>query len=248
MKVLKVILISFLAVLLLNGCVQYELGINFESQNHGEFVQHIKLADELNNFSGKIVSEWLNSIETRVSQLRGKTKKISSQEILVTIPFNNGAELEEKFNRFFQPIDTQKSDNYSADITEDLPKLESQIKVSQNNLFLALRNKLSINLDLQLSTSKSKVIVNPDELLDLEFKLTTPWGFSNIKATENNAITYLNDRQIVWKLNPGESNSLDVVFWIPSPIGIGTILICLFVYLGIALKYQVLPALGIIKK
>ncbi|NEO56089.1 MAG: DUF3153 domain-containing protein [Okeania sp. SIO3B5] len=248
MKVLKVILISFLAVLLLNGCVKYEVGINFESQNHGEIVQHIKLADELKNFSRKIVSEWLRSIDTRVSQLQGKTQKISSQEILVTIPFNNGAELEEKFNQFFKPIDAQESDNYGADITEDLPKLESQIEVSQNNLFLALRNRLSINLDLQLSTSNSKVIVNPSELLGLEFQLTTPWGFSNIEATENDAITYLSDRQIVWKLNTGESNSLDVVFWIPSPIGIGAILIGLFVYLGIALKYQVLPALGIIKK
>ncbi|NET25900.1 DUF3153 domain-containing protein [Okeania sp. SIO1I7] len=248
MKVLKVILISFLAVLLLNGCVQYEVGINFESQNHGEIVQHIKLADELKNFSGKIVSEWLRSIDTRVGKLQGKTKKISSQEILVTIPFNNGAELEEKFNQFFKPIDAQESDNDAADITADLPKLESHIEVSQNNLFLALRNKLSIDLDLQLSTSNSKVIVNPDELLDLEFQLTTPWGFSNIEATENETITYLSDREIVWKLNPGESNSLDVVFWIPSPIGIGTILIGLFVYLGIALKYQVLPALGIIKK
>ena len=248
MKVFKVILIGFLAVLLLNGCVQYEVGINFESQNHGEIVQHIKLADELNNFSGEIVSEWLKSIETRIDKLQGKTQKISYQEILVTLPFNNGAELEEKFNRFFQPIDVQESDNYSADITEDLPKLESQIEVSQNNLFLALRNKLSINLDLQLSTSDSKVIVNPSELLDLEFQLTTPWGFSNIQATENDAITYLSDKQIVWKLNPGELNSLDVVFWIPSPIGIGTILIGLFVYLGIALKYRVLPSLGIIKK
>ncbi|NEP38060.1 MAG: DUF3153 domain-containing protein [Okeania sp. SIO2G4] len=248
MKVLKVILISFLAVLLLNGCVQYEVGINFESQNHGEIVQHIKLADELKNFSRKIVSEWLRSIDTRVNQLQGKTKKISSQEIFVTIPFNNGADLEDKFNQFFKPIDAQESNNYAADITADLPKFESQIEVSQNNLFLVLRNKLSINLDLQLSTSNSKVIVNPDELLDLEFQLTTPWGFNKIQANENDAITYLNERQIVWKLNPGESNSLDVVFWIPSPIGIGTILIGLFVYLGIALKYQVLPALGIIKK
>ena len=87
MKVLKVILINFLAVLLLNGCVQYEVGINFESQNHGEIVQHIKLADELNNFSGEIVSEWLKSIETRIDKLQGKTQKISSQEILVTTSF-----------------------------------------------------------------------------------------------------------------------------------------------------------------
>lgn len=31
MKVLKVIFISFLAVLLLSGCVQYEVGINSKS-------------------------------------------------------------------------------------------------------------------------------------------------------------------------------------------------------------------------
>ena len=47
MKVLKVIFISFFAVLLLSGCVQYELGINFQSQTHGEIVQHIKLAKKL---------------------------------------------------------------------------------------------------------------------------------------------------------------------------------------------------------
>lgn len=252
MKVFKVIVISFLAVLLLSGCVQYEVGINFESQTYGEIVQHIKLADKLSSFSGEIVSDWLKSVENRVRQLKGKTQKISNQEILVTIPFNNGAELEEKFNRFFKPIESAESENYSLDVGADLPKLESHIEVSQKNLFLALRNQLSMDLDLRslsiLSTSNSNVVVNPGGLLDLQFRLITPWGFSQIQEAGNNIVYSQNDRQIVWKLKPGELNTLDAVFWIPSPIGIGAILISVFVYAGIALKYQVLPALGIDKK
>jgi len=247
MKVLKVIFISFLAVLLLSGCVQYEVGINFQSQTHGEIVQHIKLAKKLRNFSREIVSDWLKSLETRTYELEGKTKRISRQDILVTIPFNNGAELEEKFNSFFQPIDSVESQNYSPETTVDLPKLASHIDVNQNNFFVALRNQLSMNLDLRLSTSNNKVVINPNEFLDVEFQLTTPWGFRNIQSSENNTVYYQNDREIIWKLKPGEINSLDVVFWVPSPIGIGAILISLFVYLGIALKYQILPNLGISK-
>ena len=249
MKVFKVIFISFLAVLLLSGCVQYEVGINFQSQTHGEIVQHIKLADKLSSFSGDVVSEWLNSVETRVRQLQGKTKKISNQEIVVTIPFNNGADLEEKFNRFFQPIESQEGHNYSQDVETNLPKLESHIEVGQKNFFLALRNKLSLNLDLRslslLSTSNSNVVVNPGGLLDLQFRLITPWGFTNIKDMGNNIIYSQHDNQMIWKLKPGELNTLDAIFWIPSPIGIGAILIMGFVYAGIALKYQILPKLGI---
>ena len=247
MKVLKVIFISFLTVLLLSGCVQYEVGINFQSQTHGEIVQHIKLAKKLRNFSREIVSDWLKSLETRTERLGGKSKRISRQEILVTIPFNNGAELKEKFNSFFQPMDSVESQNYSPEATADLPKLASYVDVKQNNFFVALRNRLSMNLDLQSSTSNSKVVINPNEFLDMDFQLTTPWGFTNIQSSKNNTIYYQNDREIIWKPKPGEINSLDVVFWIPSPIGIGAILISLFVYLGIALKYQILPTLGISK-
>ena len=160
----------------------------------------------------------------------------------MTIPFNNGSELAEKFNTFFAN-NSEESLNYSPETTGELPQLASHIDVNQNNFFVALRNKLSMNLDLRLSTDKSKVFVNPAELLDVEFELITPWGFKSIEPSENSKIYYQNDKEITWKLTPGEINSLDVVFWIPSPIGIGAILIILFVYLGIALKYQILPNL-----
>ncbi|MEB3339872.1 DUF3153 domain-containing protein [Okeania sp.] len=243
MKVLKVIIISFLAVFILNGCVQYEVGINFQSQTHGEIVQHIKLAKKLRNFSREIVSDWIKSIESRTYQLEGKTKRISRQEILVTIPFNNGSDLAEKFNSFFAYNNSGESQNYTPETGVDLPQLASHIDVNQKNFLVALRNKLSMDLDLRLSTDNSKVVVNPADLLDVEFQLITPWGFKSIQSSENSTIYYQNDQEITWKLKPGEINSLDVVFWVPSPIGIGAILISLFVYLGIALKYQILPTL-----
>ena len=67
----------------------------------------------------------------------------------------------------------------------------------------------------------------------MELNLTTPWGFSNIQSSKNNEIYYKNDQEITWKVNPGKINSLDVVFWILSPIVIDTILyycICLYRY------------------
>jgi len=53
------------------------------------------------SFSGDSAQEWLNSIE-RHPKLQGKTKRLSNQEVTVTIPFNNGAELERN-STIFQP-------------------------------------------------------------------------------------------------------------------------------------------------
>ncbi|MEO1187340.1 MAG: DUF3153 domain-containing protein, partial [Cyanobacteria bacterium J06636_27] len=36
-------------------------------------------------------------------------------------------------------------------------------------------------------------------------------------------------------------NHLEAVFWLPSPIGIGTLLIVLFVVLGFYLRYSFMP-------
>ena len=60
--------------------------------------------------------------------------------------------------------------------------------------------------------------------------------------------SYLEGKQLVWKLKPGEINYLEAVFWIPSPVGIGAVIIALFVAAGISLKYQLLPAIGSGKK
>ncbi len=239
---------------LVTGCVQYDVGVNFESQTRGEIVQHIKLGERLTSFSSETVADWLKSVEQRVRLLDGKTKRLSDREVLVRIPFNNGAELEDKFNQFYNPIAQTNKSRVASPLETDLPKFESHLNVKQNNLLLVLRNRLSLELDLRslsLLSSNGSPLLSPGGLLELDFSLNTPWGAENIETTVAGALvpqSYQQGKQLVWKLKPGELNYLEATFWIPSPVGIGALIIALFVAAGIAVKYQILPALGISKK
>ena len=237
---------------LVTGCVQYDVGVNFESQTRGEIVQHIKLGERLTSFSSEIVGDWLDSVERRVRSLDGKTKRLSNREVLVTIPFNNGAELEEKFNEFYNPVPTKKS-RVATPLETDLPKFESHLNVKQNNLLLVLRNRLSLELDLRsisLLSANGDMLLSPGGLLELDFSLNTPWGAESIETVAGALVpaSYSDGKQLVWKLKPGEINYLEAVFWVPSPVGIGAVIIAFLVFVGIGLKYQLLPAMGIGKK
>lgn len=249
----------FCLLTLVTGCVQYDVGVNFDSQTRGEIVQHIKLSDKLTSFSSETVGEWLKSVERRVRLLDGKTKRLSAQEVLVKIPFNNGAELESKFNQFYNPIAQTPNNPKNSKTREasplqtDLPKFESHLKVKQNNLFFVLRNRLTLELDLRslsLLSSNGSLLLSPGELLELDFSLNTPWGAKSIETVAGAIVpeSFQEGKQLLWKLKPGEINYLEAIFWIPSPVGIGAVLIALFVAAGISLKYQLLPALGIGKK
>jgi len=238
---------------LVTGCVQYNVGVNFESQTRGEIVQHIKLGERLTSFSGETVAEWLKSVERRVRLLDGKTKLLSPTEVLVRIPFNNGAELQDKFNQFYNPIAQTAKSRVASPLETDLPKFESHLNVKQNNLLLVLRNRLSLELDLRslsLLSSNGSLLLSPGGLLELDFSLNTPWGAKSIETVAGALVPESSQqgKQLVWKLKPGEVNYLEAIFWIPSPVGIGALIIALFVAAGIALKYQILPALLIGKK
>ncbi|MEG3970540.1 DUF3153 domain-containing protein [Microcoleus sp. T2B6] len=243
----------FCLLTLVTGCVQYDVGVNFESQTRGEIVQHIKLGERLTSFSSETVAEWLKSVERRVRLLDGKTKRLSPTEVLVRIPFNNGSELQDKFNQFYNPVAPTTQYRVSSPLETDLPKFESHLSVKQNNLLLVLRNRLSLELDLRslsLLSSNGSLLLSPGGLLELDFSLNTPWGAESIETVAGALIPESSQqgKQLVWKIKPGEVNYLEAIFWIPSPVGIGALIIALFVAAGIALKYQILPALGIGKK
>lgn len=243
----------FCLLTLVTGCVQYDVGVNFESQTRGEIVQHIKLGERLTSFSSETVAEWLKSVERRVRLLDGKTKRLSQTEVLVRIPFNNGAELQDKFNQFYNPIAQTAKSRVTSPLETDLPKFESHLNVKQNNLLLVLRNRLTLELDLRslsLLSSNGSLLLSPGGLLELDFSLNTPWGAKSIETVAGALVpeSYQQGKQLVWKLKPGEINYLEAIFWIPSPVGIGALIIALFVAAGLALKYQILPALGIGKK
>jgi hypothetical protein len=231
-----------LSSLLLSGCVQYQVGVNFDNPNYGEIVQHIKLGERLVSFSGESASAWLSSIERRARQLQGKAKRLSNEEITVTIPFNNGAELEKKFNTFFNPTGKKNSDVTIEG--GDLPQIDSHLSLNQNNLLLLVRNRLSYDLDLrslELISTNSNLQITPGSILEFEFSLNTPWGARSIEKLENAIQPEKQGQILVWKLQPGELNHLEAVFWLPSPLGIGTVVIALFVAAGIYLRYKFMP-------
>ncbi len=236
------------AALLLSGCVKYDAGVNFESQHRGEIVQHIKLGEQLTSFSSSPAQEWLDSVERRARQLQGKTKRLSDQEMIVTIPFSSGAELESKFNEFFNP-GVQKGAKQTKSAAVDLPQLNSQLSLTQSNLLFFVRNWFSYDLDLRslgVLSSNGSVVVSPGSLFDLEFSLKTPWGAKSVQKSDNAISPVISEQgqTLVWTLKPGELNHLEAVFWLPSPLGIGTLFIALFVVVGFYLKYKRLPGSG----
>lgn len=247
---LRVLAVFFCTAFVLSGCVEYDVGIQFDSQTHGEIVQHIQLAEQLTNFSSATVQDWLNSIKKRTRALGGRTKQISPQELLVRIPFNNGAELEEKFNQFLMPVE-QNSES-EDELTQDLPEIYSHLSVSQNNWLLALRNRLVYDLDLRslgVLTSNGKVVVSPSSILEMKFSLETPWGAKTVSTGIPGTVEpEVKDTQLIWTLQPGQLNHLEAIFWVPSPIGIGALVILLLVAAGGFLKYQLLPSLGMGKR
>ncbi len=242
---IKIVCLLLVSSLLLSGCVDYDVGVNFENSNRGELVQHIKLAERLTSFSGDPVYEWLNSIERRAREEEGKVRRLSREEVIVTIPFSNSQELQEKFNAFFHPnIANQKAESTASESVSELPKVESNLLLYQNNLLLLVRNRLIFDLDLRslgLISSNGNVLANAGSILDIEFSLKTPWGARSIQKTENAPQPLRNKNQLVWKLNPGELNHIEAVFWLPSPLGIGTLLIILFVWAGLYLRYTFMP-------
>ncbi|MFB2922266.1 MULTISPECIES: DUF3153 domain-containing protein [Aerosakkonema] len=234
---------AFCLLTFLTGCVQYDLGLTFKNTNSGELVQHINLKEKFAEFSKATVDQWLNSIESRATQLRGKTERISDNELVVTIPFNNGEELAEKFNQFFNPIDEKKAEAVNSNYP-DLPKINSHLTLNQGNYLLVVRNKLSYDLDLRslaVISPQGNVVINADSLFQLDFRLNTPWGVSTAANGENaiEPANLANGHPLVWTLKPGEINHLEAVFWLPSPLGIGAVAIALFVGAGILIKYGV---------
>lgn len=246
-KSLRVLIHQRLAVIvvvmamLLSGCVEYDVGVNFDNSNRGEFVQHIRLGEKLTSFSGDSVYEWLNSIERRTRQMEGKTRRISKEELIATVPFNSGNELQTKFNQFFQPDSAVKAEKSESD--EDLPKIESNLLILQNNFILLIRNRLIYDLDLRslaLISNNGNTLANTGAILDLDFSLKTPWGGKNLLISDNAIAPQKNGKQLVWHLNPGELNHVEVIFWLPNSLGIGSLLIILFIGAGYYLRYNYL--------
>ena len=235
----------FCLLTLLTGCVRYDVGINFQSPYNGTLVQHIKIGEQFANLGQSEATKWLKSIESRSRQLQGKVKHLNSEEIVVTVPFNSGQELESNFNQLFNSNVPNTSGVVVGEEAE-LIKLGSEVSLQQSNLLFVERNHLDLTIDLRalnLLAHQNKILIDPNSLLDLEFHLNTPWIAHNVSNTDN-LETISSDQGLVWQLQSGQLNHIEAVFWLPSPIGIGTAIIILVMILGFVIKYRRFPGLA----
>jgi Protein of unknown function (DUF3153) len=220
----------------LSGCVKYETGVKFVGLNYGEIVEHIQLGEQLTSFSQTPVQTWLASIEQRAKQAQGRVEHLSERELKVIIPFDNARDLVTKIDRYFNP---------GFQPTNPSSKLKSHLRIDQNNFFLLVRNHLAYDIDLSslmVKTSDPKVAVSSVDFVDLNFSLQSPWPIQlSDRANNLPGIASDGNRQVNWQLQPGKINHLDAIFWLPSYLGVGTLLITLISIAGYYVKYRQLP-------
>ena len=248
-KKLMMILIIFMS-LILSGCVNYNLGMNFYDTNNAEWVQHIRIAETGQVFSSDYLQEWFNVLSRRANKIGGSTKYISPGELMVKIPFTHGQELEQKLANFYpRPLQTspQKDGNQKNDkfnINPEPINIDSNVTLKENNFLFLSRNNLIYELDLRslsaLVPQKNSSDKTQISLFNIDFTLKTPWGIKNIKNI-NSTVKPLppetNNRQMTWQMKLGELNQIEVVFWLPNMLSIGTLIITILVGCGYYLKY-----------
>ncbi|MEO1349914.1 MAG: DUF3153 domain-containing protein [Cyanobacteria bacterium J06635_15] len=228
---------------LLSGCIQYDVGIQFDSQTHGQLTQTIHLNDRVIALNPIEAQQWLTQLGETAQSLGGSITQPDDQTLTLAIPFNNGEQLVETFNRFFEQ--TPLSPFIPAIDTGALPQPKSTLILQQRNRLLAIQNHLIYDLDLRDVVQPAigdRGILSQLEALTLDFRLTTPWGIQSVaqpQGFQNTSTLFptLQGNTARWSLIPGSLNHIDVVFWVPSPIGLGALAIILLVAVGYGVKY-----------
>ena len=214
-KLRNLVLVSLVA-LLLSSCVNYDVGVHFDNQHSGQFTQTVKLGDRLAAINGISAQQWLDSLEERARKLQGDTQRISNSELQVSIPFTTDKDFVKKFNRFFegQPA--------ASDLIET-PNVSAQVALQQANWIVVLRNHITLDVDLTslgINSDEEGMLVNPGNLLNLDFHVDAPWG-AKYKLRGPNAVAgEALPNGMVWHMLPGQLNHIEGYFWMPSPLGL----------------------------
>ncbi|AFZ48051.1 hypothetical protein Cyast_2101 [Cyanobacterium stanieri PCC 7202] len=238
--ILQRLILFVVLIVFLTGCVRYDVGVNFSQANKGTIIQHIKLGEQLTSFSEAEGNAWLNGIQKQALKLHGKVKRLSAEELVVTIPFNNGQDLVNKFNQFFlSGVDSKVNRDLTQNQGDSLLDLEASMDIKQSNGIFIERNVLHFSADLTplgVVSDEGNIIISSGDLINLQLSFNFPWG---AKLITNDFPTWTrgDDNQYNVSLKAGQVNDVTAIFWVPNYIGLGAGAIALFTLLGFILKY-----------
>lgn len=265
-------LVLSLVALLLSGCFQYDLGITFDSQTHGQIVQQVRVSERAAALGGTALQDWLATAEGQVRRLGGQVQHstrlsvgdagpeagastdpgigpgVKVETVRLVLPFGNGDQLVERFEQLFGAESFGAESEAAAGLRPEggpestlngLKTAPSRLQLSQQNRFFAIRNHLICEIDLRSlphqPTAAVPLLSSASDWLDLRFSLQTPWGIRQVSP--DSLPVQGAGAKTFWMLTPGELNHVEVVFWVPSPLGLGGAAIAALVLLGYFLKY-----------
>lgn len=233
-----------IALFCLTGCADYNIDIHFDHANHGVITQRIHLSEQV--LDSPTVQAWFSSLKQQTRQFGGRVQQTSRQDWQIRVPFNNGADLEQKFNQLFQAelltADLATPASSSGSLIPALNGIGSKLQLQQRNYLVVVRNQLTYDLDLAslgLRTATGELLFNSGSLLNLNIYLDSLWP---LEVVDTGGVTGdLPQRQPgetgwLWSPRAGQANHLEVVFWLPNPIGIGVCAIALLVLIGYLLR------------
>lgn len=230
------LLLTAIACLLLTSCVDYDLGIRFDSQTHGQLTQTIHVG---HNFTSNTSTELFKQLTAKAKALSGKARPLDENTLQIVFPFSSGQQLIERFNAFYGTGQSSDGDHLSGLELPGAPTVSAHLALQQNNYLFALRNHLTY--DLQIDSSPELLAsskLNDLSWLNLDFHLSTPWG---VTLSEPAAIG-IQGQTATWQLTADQPQHIEATFWLPSPIGIGAGAIALFCLLGYTVKYRLMRA------
>ena len=202
--------------LCLGGCVDYQLGIRFDSQTHGVLTQTLHLDDQFVALNKDARQQWLQIFIQEAKTFSGNVTSLEDGTLQLQIDFYNGADLAQKFNRLFA------KDGLMTQVP-GAPPLLAHLDLVQENWGVALQNQL--HADIDLSALQADSAIGDGGALDRWRTLGLSFQIDSIKGTRQ------------WPLTPGQVNKIDATFWIPSPIGIGAVVIAVLCAGGYAVRY-----------
>ncbi len=223
LKTLLVRLISLIALsLCLSGCVDYQLGIQFDSQTHGVLRQTLHLDDQFVALNNDAQQQWLQVFIDEARAFSGQVATLDDGTLQVSIDFYNGADLVQKFNRLFA------EDGLMSQVP-GAPPLLAHLNLTQQNWGVALVNHLHASIDL--SALKADSAIGAGGALDRWRTFNLGFQIASTGKTQQ------------WPLQPGRVNTIDTSFWVPSPIGIGAVAITIICAGGYGVRYGLLRRL-----